>query len=213
MIILGVGTYYLIKDNPHDLNPSELNAIRDRVKTGSLLLLILMVAVAYEGGYLFKNQLFQRFLLNGYTRWHWANFLVLNILAISITLAVCQTLFINITALIMYDVYWLLNWGHILKLVIAYLFSSLFSLFWVVLFPKFIALIIVLGWVVLETIISEMIIKKFFAFLYPVLPFPSLFDWLESPLIQNSSAILVISYFILFLINIYALINKRIYAL
>ncbi len=210
MLTLSIGVYYMTMDDPQNLAPTQLHALRNKVNTGSLLLLLWIIAVAYEGGYLFKNQLFQRFLLNGYSRWYWAHFLVLTLIAVSVVLAICQTVFINLIAGVMYDLHWLLSWGHILKLTVAYIFASLFSLFWVVLFPR-IALLITLAWITFETILSELLIKKFALFLYPILPFPSLFNWLGDPNIQKVSALLVIAYFLVFLCTIYFFINKRSY--
>lgn len=202
----------LLSDNAFEyVSTSEINNIRLRAQTGCGFHYWFMVALVYEGAYLFKQQLFHRYMLNGYSRVQWGHFLLWAMATTALILAIVQGLFINAMGWSMF--------GH--QLGSVHLFATLgvlslqagvFGLLIVATFPHPTAPFVVFGWWVLELIITKEVIRDFLGPIPDYLPLESLDRWARADEFSLNTSVPVVLYFSISLIVFYSIIKRKSYA-
>ncbi len=214
LLLNGFYTYLrvgIIPDVSMPLTPSEISEIRNmRMGFSSILKLIWIVILAFEGAYLFNNGLFQRFLLNGFSRWQWGHSLLLNMALAALLLGLLQAAFINALGETLYGIQ-VVSWGYIFHLAVSFWYIGVLVLFLVALFPSYLAPLFVMAWQQVENLLNIGPIKQALLEVPTFLPFQILYEWERHHMLFVNNSGFLISYFLLFLVLFYTLIKRKLY--
>lgn len=190
---------------------SEIDLIRQRLQGSGFLKILWLVAVVFEASYLYKNSLFNRFLLNGFSRVNWLNFLLLNVIVVSLIISILQLLFINGLGVYLYNVYFLKGISYGIRLWVALIYTGIFGILLSTLISNYLTPFLAIGWLIFESISNNRILSEIFLGYPKYLPMWTLDTWMDANNINWRFSVVLVLYFLMFMTFSYYKINKKVY--
>ena len=195
-----------------ELTYSNIDTLRQRAEGLGFLGYIWVICIIYEVAYLQKNQLFQRFIVQGKTRFEWGVFLITNIVAASLFLALFNSAVVNLMAIGMYDIYNLTSFYHLLTTWTSLLYLGLFGILLALTIPSSTTAFLALGWFVLELILLNNNTLNQALFDIPAyFPYNAIAKWCYAAEPSFSQNLTVCIYFVAFVSLIFFTLNKKAY--